>query len=497
MSTLIQKNGQTAEDAVLYGNPKMTYFKKVFMKKRNYTAYYSKLSKKVDNIQFGDKNITIQIPNAGDLLGGIYIDFRLNDLVRKEFYNDINNKLDTSKESRFTSYVNGIGFNIIDRIDLLINGITIQSLTGELIYLLNQLHADSNKLKHFNTMTNYHDNFIIGKGNGLLKGRTNNTSVRCQLPIPFFFSKDPGQYLPLCNLENILIQIKITLKPFTKCIVKRSNINNSSVVEGVNGYIINNSHLEPNGRTVNETEFYNEELDNLHYNDNNISINQNVNMIESFDVFTRVIYMDPDESRFFKSKDTLQYLVDIFHEGIPQEIKNPNSNSFYTVNIESNHPTKYLLWILQREDVFNDNHYQNYTYKYSAKYGNGLTQPDTTKHIIDSVKITLDGIPLFENINPVIISNIMKYDHLKGSADESIYIYNMSLNPDDVEPSGSINLSSYRDKLIEYSVSEDAVKEINNDVADSEYKGIIFRHYVAYFNILNIVSGTGANLVYT
>ena len=73
----------------------------------------------------------------------------------------------------------------------------------------------------------------------------------------------------------------------------------------------------------------------------------------------------------------------------------------------------------------------------------------------------------------------------------------MSINPDDVEPSGSINISSYRDKLIEYSVSEDAVKEINNDVADSEYKGIIFRHYVAYFNILNIVSGTGANLVYT
>ena len=208
MASLIRSTTTTSEDAVLYGNPKMTYFKKVFMKKRNYTAQYIKLTKKTEDIQFGKKNINIQIPNAGDLLGGIYLDFKLKNLERIDNYTDIDLTEDVSKQSRFTSYVNGIGYNIINTVELWIGGTKIQTLTGELIYMLNELHSDYNKSQHFYTMTNYHKDFNIGKIN--TSGRTNNTSVRCQLPIPFFFSKNPGQYLPLCNLEDVLIELKLS-----------------------------------------------------------------------------------------------------------------------------------------------------------------------------------------------------------------------------------------------------------------------------------------------
>ena len=365
MASLIRSTTKTSEDAVLYGNPKMTHFKKVFMKKRNYTAQYLKLTKKTEDIHFGKKNITIQIPNAGDLLGGIYLDFKLKNLERINNYTDIDLNEDTSKEARFTSYVNGIGYNIINTVELWIGGTKIQTLTGELIYMLNELHSDYNKSQHFYTMTNYHNDFTVGKTN--TAGRSNNTSVRCQLPIPFFFSKNPGQYLPLCNLEDVLIELKISLKTFDECIVRKyNNFDNSKILcSGLNGYNNISGSLSPSGEVPSQYNKYIEPLKNVHVDSANKStVDQGMNMINSFDVFTRVIYLEPEEALFFKSKSKLQYLVDIFHIGIPEEIHNPNAITTYTTIIDSNHPTKYLYWTLQRKDVHDDRHYQNYTFEH-------------------------------------------------------------------------------------------------------------------------------------
>jgi hypothetical protein len=496
MASLIRSTSTTSEDAVLYGNPKMTYFKKVFMKKRNYTAQYLKLTKKTEHIHFGNKNITIQIPNAGDLLGGIYLDFKLKNLERIDNYTDIDLTVDTTKQSRFTSYVNGIGYNIIDKVELYISGTKIQTLTGELIYLLNELHSDHNKSQHFYTMTNYYNDFTIGTAN--TAGRTNNKYVRCQLPIPFFFSKDPGQYLPLCNLEDVMIELKISLNTFDECTVRKYNtVPDGVLAAGLNGYKNNNGTLTSNGTVPSKEAKYIEPLQNITVDSSNTStINAGINMIESLDVFTRVIYLEPEESTFFKSKSTLQYLVDIFHIGLPHEIENPNADTTYTAIIDSNHPTKYLYWILQRKDVYDDHHYQNYTSEHSVQYGNGSTEPDTTKHLLNTIKVKLDSIPLFEDIDPIIISNIMKYDHFKGPSNESLYIYNASFNPDDTEPSGSVNYSNYRNKIFEYTLSPDAIQTLNSNNTSSN-NTILFRYYVAYFNIFNVITGSGANLIYT
>ena len=78
-STLLHAASQGAEDKVLYGNPKMTYFKNVFTKARNFATEFTKLSKKPGKIDFGS-TFTIDIPNIGDLLAGVYFDFKLSDL---------------------------------------------------------------------------------------------------------------------------------------------------------------------------------------------------------------------------------------------------------------------------------------------------------------------------------------------------------------------------------------------------------------------------------
>jgi len=80
--TLLHSRQKGPEDKFLYGIPKMTYFKNVFTKARNFSLEYNKIPKSDGKIDFG-KTIKLQIPSTGDLLAGIYFDFKLKDLKRK------------------------------------------------------------------------------------------------------------------------------------------------------------------------------------------------------------------------------------------------------------------------------------------------------------------------------------------------------------------------------------------------------------------------------
>ena len=44
----------------------------------------------------------------------------------------------------------------------------------------------------------------------------------------------------------------------------------------------------------------------------------------------------------------------------------------FTFDLIAKHPVKYITWLLQRQDVYNDNYYDNYTYDFGAKYEDGL-----------------------------------------------------------------------------------------------------------------------------
>ena len=77
--TLLHVGTKGPEDKFLYGNPKMTFFKNVFVKSRNFVLEYSKIPKSDGSIDLG-RTFRIKIPKSGDLLAGIYIDFKLKDL---------------------------------------------------------------------------------------------------------------------------------------------------------------------------------------------------------------------------------------------------------------------------------------------------------------------------------------------------------------------------------------------------------------------------------
>ena len=70
-----------------------------------------------------------------------------------------------------------------------------------------------------------------------------------------------------------------------------------------------------------------------------------------------------------------------------------------------------------------------------------------------------------------------------------MYIYNFSLNPLNTDPSGTINLTSFRNKQFKIELVNQSNYTNNNTKSN-----IQFRYYSSYYNILIIKDGLGGSL---
>jgi hypothetical protein len=430
---LIGTNGP--EDKFLYGNPKKTYFKNVFVKARNFALEYAKIPEANSNIDFG-RTFKVSVPHSGDLLAGIYLDFTLSDL-----------KVSGGGALANSSYVNGIGYNILKEVKLYIGGNHIQTLSGELIYIINELHSEHNKSQTFKHLAKFDAQplFIV---------KTSNTkTVTCQLQLPFFFSKDPGQYLPLCALTNSKIELEVTLRSFEDCVITNYNISGSKITE----------ILDPG-------------------------------TIDSFDIITQKLFLDPEDQKLFRICPKLDYMIELYHIGDEEKILNPSQDNTYSFDLQSRHPTKYIVWVLQRKDIYDAHMYDNYTHDFTFRKSADETDRykyDTNSHLLTEADILLDNIKVINGINPIFISKTQMYEKFSGPAGlQPIYIYNFSLEPDSNQPTGTINMSSFSKKTFQIKLCDDGKYTTFGDKSD-----ILFRHYTCYFNILVISDGM-AGLMY-
>ena len=114
-------------------------------------------------------------------------------------------------------YVNYIGYAIIDYIELYIGTTLIERLTGEFIYIYNELSIDQSKKRGYREMVGGEDIFKFNLFNGSKGGVFT-------IPLNFFFSKDTGSSLPHVALQYHDIDIKIKLKDFEKLWVSQDGL---------------------------------------------------------------------------------------------------------------------------------------------------------------------------------------------------------------------------------------------------------------------------------
>ena len=214
LGNLIQINARGEQERLLYGNPQMTYFKKVYRTSSNFARSYLNIPFS-GTADFGRK-IHINLPHNGDLLANLYLSMTLPYIPEK---NPSTPPLNSEKGNGF--YCNGIGYKIIKSIEIKFNGKQIEYLTGEMICHILNLQYDRidkdtlAKLFRFREYTNYNISFANNIANDKELSKLDyerRGPVNLDIPIPFFFSNKTENYLPLCAMSNTNIEVIIEIE---------------------------------------------------------------------------------------------------------------------------------------------------------------------------------------------------------------------------------------------------------------------------------------------
>ena len=101
--------------------------------------------------------------------------------------------------------------------DLVIGGQTIQRITGEYIYMYNQLHYTQNDADFTLAATTLHNIYPI-VNDATYSQYTDFQKYKVQLP--FYFHRHPSLAIPICGLNNQLVEIKIKYRPVDELTVE-------------------------------------------------------------------------------------------------------------------------------------------------------------------------------------------------------------------------------------------------------------------------------------
>ena len=176
------------QDQWLTGEPEFSYFLVNF--KRHTKFSIEAIETPFDGEPNFDTSIECRIPsNKGDLIRSMMLKFTLPQPTG------------TASGGKDIRYNKSIGSRIIEHADLRIGGQTIERITGDYIYMYNQIH-------------NNHDD--VDQSLYFLSGHNKYIPVSYDwdysVMLPFYFFRHPSLALPVCALTKQLVEIEIKFK---------------------------------------------------------------------------------------------------------------------------------------------------------------------------------------------------------------------------------------------------------------------------------------------
>ena len=176
------------QDQWLTGEPEFSYFLVNF--KRHTKFSIEAVETPFDGEPNFDTSVECRIPsNKGDLIRSMMLKFTLPQPTG------------TASGGKDIRYNKSIGSRIIEHADLRIGGQTIERITGDYIYMYNQIH-------------NNHDD--VDQSLYFLSGHNKYIPVSYDwdysVMLPFYFFRHPSLALPVCALSKQLVEIEIKFK---------------------------------------------------------------------------------------------------------------------------------------------------------------------------------------------------------------------------------------------------------------------------------------------
>jgi len=176
------------QDQWLTGEPEFSYFLINFKR-------HTKFSIEAVEVPFdGDSNfdaiIECNIPrNKGDLVRSMMLKFTLP------------KPTGTATPGYDIRYMKSIGSQIIEYADLCIGGQTIERLTGDYIYMYDQIHSNKDDIDQTLYFLTGHDNYI-----------SVSYDWDYNVFLPFYFFRHPSLAIPVCALTKQRVHVKIKFK---------------------------------------------------------------------------------------------------------------------------------------------------------------------------------------------------------------------------------------------------------------------------------------------
>ena len=371
---LVAKGGQ---DVYFISNPQISFFKKVFKRHTNFSIEFQKFQ--LDkNLDFGNTTSYI-IPRQGDLIKDMYLQVKLPNLV--------------GQISQTVSYINHIGYAMIDYLELYINTTLISKITGEWLYIYHELYMNETQKKALKEMVGVNPFENYSSTNG-------NTGGTYLIPLHFWFQEEIGSAIPHTALQYSDIEIKLKLKDFNKL-------------------WITSDGLPPSGT----------------YN------------LTSGHLCLEKIYLDTKERKEFATQSH-EYLIDKIQYSLHNTIR--KGDKFKTIDLHFNHPITELIFVIQpnekhqsKVDGGND----------VSNYAKNDTSPflDTIK----TAKLILNGQDRTPEMSALELRLYNPFKYHTSVPNNFIYMFPFALNPEDYQPSGSCNFSRFDIKQIQVELADD------------------------------------------
>ena len=414
-------------DSYINLNPCINYYKYVYNKHVNFSMENKNVipennsSINLTNIATTkDILMTFNIKRYGDLLSNMYLTFNLPDIYSTDIH-------------RFR-WVNNVGHNFINTAVIRVEGSIIDEIYGEWMNIWNELtnkdDVEYNKLignipeyinpNNNNTRYVIRNNILYNKvypsvekdtedaDNPSIKGRT------LQVPLNFWFTRNPSLALPLYKIQNQEIKVDIRINDIEKLYQVWSDTLKLYVSPVFYNTIYSKGATPGSSSTsINITNF----IKKPSYIQCSLDVNY--------------VFLDRDyRSKSLRDEGVVKYVVDYVKRQTYPALNITSYGGNYTLTNSYNH-IKEIIWVLRRSDLPERfNIHDNYTA--SHKY-------NETMGILESAQIKWADTIVREDQKAYYYNNIQPYQYHTNVPRTGIYSYSFSLFPEKIMSAGSYN----------------------------------------------------------
>ena len=481
-----------AENLIINGNPKTTYFKTVYKTHTNFGIQKFRVDYNGQRMLDLNKEteLTFKIPRYADLVNDMYLVMNLPDIWSGAYEPSGGILYKIPYEFK---WIEELGVQMINEISIMHGGLVLSKYSGEYLSCLVERDLNGTKKELWNRMvgnikelndpanapTNYYKmypnarytNPEIKTPGPSIFGRT------LYIPIMPWFGLNSKQSFPLISSQYNELFVTIKIKPVRELYV----IRDVEKLKAAGSTDIKSEtdlpeHIAPN--TTNDLHqlyrFLNPPIDSGQLNRESTRNDWNADL----HLLCNYIFLG-DEEQSKMAGNEQKYIV-----RLPYERDYHNVTGSRTIDIECRDMVSSLMWRFRRSDANKRNTWNNYTnwignYPPDLFYKNDFVIFNTTlfkgkqtananpanqKEIMLDCAISFDGKYRETTLDAGVYNLTEKLYKTPGNAKDGLYCYNFCMNTDHTEPtpSGAVNLAKFEDVTLEFNTIQPPINGAKN-----------------------------------